>query len=675
MKIGTKITLGFGSILALALILGGIAVYAMFQGSHAAANLEHKQVPAVTVANDVERSSLETMYSIRGYVMSDSAKDLEEGEKHLKEVEDHLKTAIELAKKQNLEKLGQNAEDANKAVVVYKDLLRKTKEKKEQIAAAVKNRGAAAVEFSDSITRFIKEQDEAFKKELAQVAEGTVTPVALEDRRLKIAMANDVIDLGNEIRIAAWQSQAANDPHVFEKVLPNFAAIQEKVAAILPKTRLESNKAQLAKTAAAAKHYKEIAEACLNAEKELLAIGDKRGAAAAEVVVAAQAAASVNIKATAKAAEETSGQLSSASLILVIGLGLVLALGTFLAWLITSGIMKSLIRIIADMTACAGQTASASEQVAGGAQTLADGTSKTAAALEETSASLEEMSSLVKQSAASADSANSVAAQARLAGERGASAMDELAKAISEIKGNADQTAKIVKTIDEIAFQTNLLALNAAVEAARAGDAGKGFAVVAEEVRNLAQRAGEAARNTSTLIEQSVKSAENGVNLSKNVTQVVGEMTVASKKVNDLAGEVAASAKEIAQGIDQVSTAVRQMDQVTQGNAAAAEENSAVGEEMSAQAQTLSGLVTELESMIRQVDQASQNLRAQPQHRSQVHAQTGTHLPARPKTLTAERMPAKAATGHNLQQHSSSEGSKAIPFDHEGKSADTLGKF
>ncbi len=291
---------------------------------------------------------------------------------------------------------------------------------------------------------------------------------------------------------------------------------------------------------------------------------------------------------------------ANAAALRVTYVGLIILAGVMFGFFfINKGITNALQRAVTDLTACSNETASAANQVAGGAQSLADGTSKTAAALEETSASLEEMGSMVKQTAASSSSAATLAGEGRQAGERGSVAMGELAKAIQDIKANADQTAKIVKTIDEIAFQTNLLALNAAVEAARAGDAGKGFAVVAEEVRNLAQRAGEAARNTASLIESSVKAADNGVILAKNVNEIVGQSTTASRKINDLVAEIAASAKEVAQGIEQVSKAVRQMDQVTQSNAAAAEENSAVGEELSAQSMTLNGLVVGLDVMVR----------------------------------------------------------------------------
>ena len=259
---------------------------------------------------------------------------------------------------------------------------------------------------------------------------------------------------------------------------------------------------------------------------------------------------------------------------------------------------RSLGAISDSLRAQSKRTTAGAKQVSSNAQGIADGTSRTAAVLQETSASMEEMNSMVRQSSLNTESANGLASQARQSGERGAAAMERLAAAIAEIKGNADQTAKIVKTIDEIAFQTNLLALNAAVEAARAGDAGKSFAVVAEEVRNLAQRAGQAARDTAQLIEKSVRSADDGVTLSQSVKDAVSEMMGNSRTVSDLVGEVAASAKEISVGIEQVSKAVRQMDQVTQGNAATAEENAAVGKELLAQAVEVGEVIGALERMV-----------------------------------------------------------------------------
>ena len=227
------------------------------------------------------------------------------------------------------------------------------------------------------------------------------------------------------------------------------------------------------------------------------------------------------------------------------------------------------------------QVASASVQVSTGGQALSQGTSEQASSLEEVSSSLQEMSSMTKQNTTNAKEAKGVADQTRESSEKGVESMSRLSSAINKIKASSDSTAKIVKTIDEIAFQTNLLALNAAVEAARAGDAGKGFAVVAEEVRNLAMRSAEAAKNTANLIEDAVKNSENGVAINAEVLKNFQEINERTNKVSQVVAEIAAASEQQDQGISQVNKAVEQMNQVTQQNAANAEESASAAEEMS----------------------------------------------------------------------------------------------
>ena len=273
-------------------------------------------------------------------------------------------------------------------------------------------------------------------------------------------------------------------------------------------------------------------------------------------------------------------------------------LGVAISIFLARSITRPINRVIEGLTMGSDQVSAASGQVAQSSQQMAEGASEQASSLEEISASLEQMASMTKQNAQSAQQANKMSADARDAAERGGESMGRMSEAIGRIKGSSDETAKIVKTIDEIAFQTNLLALNAAVEAARAGEAGKGFAVVAEEVRNLAQRSAEAAKNTAELIEESLANAENGVKVSAEVETVLQEIAGGVSKVTQFIGEVSAASNEQAQGIEQVNTAVSQMDRVTQSNAANAEESASASEQLSAQARDLKDMVHGLVAVV-----------------------------------------------------------------------------
>ena len=266
--------------------------------------------------------------------------------------------------------------------------------------------------------------------------------------------------------------------------------------------------------------------------------------------------------------------------------------------LVVRPLVRSLKNVITTMTARANNLANISQQLAGSSERLADSASQQASFLEETSSALEEMAATTSANAESAQEANRLASQAQHAAAEGNETVGRLNQAMDTINESARGIGKIIKVIEEIAFQTNLLALNAAVEAARAGEHGKGFAVVAEEVRSLAQRAADAARQTTQLIEDSVQRAGDGTQVARDVGQSLANIMNDATHVSELVGGITKASQEQAQGAKQVNAAVSQMDRVTQRNAVDATESSTLAQQLNGQAQAVKGTVDELVTLV-----------------------------------------------------------------------------
>ena len=517
---------------------------------------------------------------------------------NLGDVKKGLQEAMALATKTvdgHLTFLQQAAEKAETKTIEYEALAHQTV----AITEALKKDRAAMDEAAQAYMKGCSDYLGIQAKRLQEVLTATNIAAAaqlteVQDRIMKIGLANDLIDLGNAIRIGNFKAQATRDPQLFRDTQKKFEQLDPKLDEIKAITRQEINMKQVELCRAAGKAYSNAMTSFLANWLAREELGQKRGATADAVLTEAKNTSTGSMNTSAKNSTTAASSLTTASTTMIIGLVVAALLGVTLAVFITRSITKPIRQVADTLSAGAEQTAGAAGQVSSASQSLAEGASEQAAALEETSSSLEEMSSMTKRNAETAGKVKDLGSEARKAGDIGVQDMSALVTAMDAIKTSSADIAKIIKTIDEIAFQTNILALNAAVEAARAGEAGAGFAVVADEVRNLAQRCAQAAKETAGKIEDAVQKSARGAEISAKVAKSLEEIVGKARQVDEMAGEVAAASQEQSQGITQVNTAVTQMDKVTQSNAANAEESAAAAEELTAQAESLKDAVAEL---------------------------------------------------------------------------------
>ncbi len=574
LKLGTKIAAGYALVLLTTSLVTAFTLYEVTTQTDAANELANETAPQVRIANEIERSSLATMKEMKTFEMSLDPQYLAAAMKNLEKVDLGLAQAEEHAKKHSkLLIFGAAISKVSGLVRDYRGLVEKTQGNVDEILTARLAMNTSAARFMDSAQAF-------------------------ERARPDSLAIQKVMVLGTETRLNAWKAQAQNDGKALDKALASLAATDAE----LDQLRGATHQVELLKfvdtALGAAREYGTQIKVVQSAMRESSDLGVLRGATGTQVNEATKGLANAGVADTMSGTTGMAAALSRVKLVVLTGLCVAICLGVLLTLLVTRAITLPVNRIISGLSGAGEQVASASSQVSSSSQQLANGASQQASNLEEVSSSLEEVTSMTRQNADNARKANGTAKLAAEAANRGASSMARMSEAMQKIRSSATETAKIVKTIDEIAFQTNLLALNAAVEAARAGEAGKGFAVVAEEVRNLAQRSAEAAKTTAALIEEAQRNVEGGAAISEQVNGILREIVSSAGEVTSLVADVATASEQQTSGVTQINTAVSQMDRITQSNAANAEESASASEELSAQAIELNEMVEQLGRLV-----------------------------------------------------------------------------
>ena len=423
MKLGAKLATGFGLLILIAISLGGLAVWNMWGVAEQSTMLAKEFAPEVKVANEIERQSLLTMYEMRGYSYTEDESFLKTGRDNLAKVKANLDEADKLAAvSPHLVKLNDQVKAAKGAVAEYESLAAQTVDKNKALDKNREDMYTAADKYMKNCVEFLKSQDEALDKEINSGAE----PSKLIDRHLKITLVNDVIDLGNAVRVANFKSQATRDPESYKAALGNFEGMEKKLEALKAVTRQENNLKQIEATRAAAKDYQKAMTDFLGNWLDREELNRKRGEAADAVLAAAQTTSRSGVDNTMKIAGEAESSLNRASMIMLIGLAVALVVGIVLALFITRSITKPINRIIDGLNSGSDQVASASTEVSSSSQSLAEGASEQAAALEETTSSMEEMGSMTRANAENAGQADGLMTEAVTVIGEAAGSMDEM---------------------------------------------------------------------------------------------------------------------------------------------------------------------------------------------------------------------------------------------------------
>jgi len=584
LKLGAKITLLAAILLIVMVILGTIAVAVMSSASKQSSIISKQAFPSIRLGNDLSLPVANLRLNLRDFYNTDSKESEILVRKYFDEVEDVLKQMQELVKVSP--DLVQLPISVNEFLPVEKDLRLSCDS---IFAYADKQRGPKQDVFD--ITKYLTTQSTQLRDKIN--ASGGFS--STEDRN----NMNLLISQITETRSSFENAVNRNDTIGFGDALNEAAREFETYERLLNSSALPEN---FKKNIEELKNRELIVIQKFKEYRDLQNVRDgwrtKQRTGTNNLQKCMEGLMNGAIDSNSERADKAAISLSASIVVMIILLLIAVVAGIFTSMLVTKSIIKPITAAIDGLSDSSAQVTTASGEISNTSQDMANGATQQASNLEEISASLNEITSMTKQTADNARSADVLVRDSVEKPKAGQTAMGRLHEAVIEIQNSSNETAKILKDIDEIAFQTNLLALNAAVEAARAGEAGKGFAVVAEEVRNLAQRSAESAKKTAHLIESSQASSERGVSLADETRQAIEKITEVSNKIAMIVTEITTAAEEQARGVTQVNASIGNMDQITQINASGSEELAASSEELNSQAMVMNDLMRDLETIV-----------------------------------------------------------------------------
>jgi methyl-accepting chemotaxis protein len=628
--IGKRIMILAGGGAVITLLLGIAAIFSLTTINSYSDELLEVNLAELDMANTIETEMWEVGYYMVLYSLTLDTDLYDRAQIHFDEVEDQIRVGHRLASQFNLEVLNSRINDLEEAVRVYRE--------------------AVDIYYDASLDLVnYRETTDIASEEFIEIMDDFIVVVSDEELTENVLQAERITQHFLENMRLLWRAEAHEDAVSLAAVESRFVQLRQDLADFTDTVQNPEASMNLNISMAILNDNIDAVRSMIAARDIVDEQEEIRIVRYDEILDHATTIANVAQNAAHEQGEQTTATVSRYVWIIALGVVGALAGAVLFGWIMNKSITGALQNIIERLAGGAGQVNASSVQLSGASQELAESSSEQAASLQQTTSSVEEISSQVKQTAQNVDQVDKeMDGNAKPLVESGMQSMQKMIRSIDKIENSSNETSKIIKTIDDIAFQTNLLALNAAVEAARAGEAGKGFAVVAEEVRSLAQRSAAAAKTTAELILESQTNSREGTEIAREMEKKLKSIADSAGSVHTLIAEIAAAAREQETGIEEMSSVMHQMDKVVQNNASSSEESASAAEQLSSQAAEMNHIVEELVQLTTGTAKNKRNDGQKKTGHSVVQNEPGQQLQS-PRQKASSRNYGKNRDQHNIQ--------------------------